>query len=297
MTTMKDGYSFNTYYYWNGVFPLVLGLCLACFPPIIIGITHLVLTRTKCLHWCVDYFIDLVFPYLKVTIRGSLEKKKEPHRLILHGHNIPMYNLAALSAITSLVIGSTFVSFWASFLTDEIFTCDPQLDCFLVSMDPLLHPVSEKLLENCTYDDGNARVVCFLFVFNVREGLSSAVGFLAAAVVCFNAYLYILFWLIDLDQHPCNEKEWVNRCKFMCSRCGIALLIILPLVIYTVILIITFEVSFVTDVMSQNKTGFFVYITCTTCFLAAGPVACAYILFSLWCSSVKECSISTSSLV
>ena len=185
-----------------------------------------------------------------------------------------------LSTINSVVLWLAFVSFWASFLVDETFACDPQLDCFLRDPSSLIVS-SSKRLDNCTsYDRTSATVVCFRFALNFNKGFSSAVGFIGVAVtynkICIS--LLIFFW--ELPQRKEQNIIWKVFSWF-----GVVFAIFAPIV-FAIATIIVLKA----DTVKTNESTFLNFSYCV-CFIYVGPL----ILLLLPCCVLRKSKkVSTS---
>lgn len=198
---MASSYSYDTYNGLSVVFPVVVSVVVAFFL-LIATLLAIILKRCECESECpCESFLNkLMFQFVKLIFKRSL--KKEEDSIVFYDYKITTLDLIPLSTITSLILLMAFTSFWASFLVDETFACDPQLDCFL--RDPSLFVSSTKPLNNCTsLDYNNDAVVCFKFVFDFKAGFASAFGFAGVAALYCNVCFSILVWFSKLCNNGC----------------------------------------------------------------------------------------------
>lgn len=212
--------NFETYKIWKDVIPRALTspFLLHIFVSNFLFLVHclgskfhkLQIFYTMCL-WIDDFFFDLLYPYTKVVFQNSLKKIRnhgtETPVLRLHGYRF-YGTLTQISSVTSLVMASSFLAFWDTFLIKQTFVCDPRLDCFIrpsFAGIAILHIP----LESCTYATEN--VVCFEFVYDIVGGFSSAIGVLGVSVLHFNMSLSVFFWFKKL-YHTRLSKRWFKLC-------------------------------------------------------------------------------------
>ena len=120
---MGDNYDVKVYTNWTLCVPAAVFFALV----IITLIDWFVIDR------CVKYYehyIDLLLFYSKTVFRDALKREKDPHRILLHGYEIDKKHMVWFTSTTSTVIFAVFVSFWATFLVEQTFVCNPELDCF-----------------------------------------------------------------------------------------------------------------------------------------------------------------------
>lgn len=168
------------------------------------------------------------------------------------------------------------MSFWASFLVDETFACDPQLDCFLREPSTFL-VFSSKRLDNCTsYNGTNSTVVCFTFSFNFNNGFSSAVGFIGVAVVYCRLCVSLLIYSWELPQKKNHNREQKCNCSCFCSWF---------LVLFTITVLISFAIvtSIVIIKADRLKTNesILLNISYCLCYLYVGPLLLFLVTFCI----------------
>ena len=164
------------------------------------------------------------------------------------------------------------MSFWSSFVAEETFGCNPQLDCFLRDQSTFDVPSSEPL-DNCTsYDSTNGTVVCFEFVFDLTRGFSSAVGFMGVAVVYCRLYIYVMLWLREF----CS-----NKCQMDCTNCASLIMQIVISIILFLIIIVVGAVPFFKDVVFKTNKSRIIYFAYMSSFLYNGPLAGVFVTYIL----------------
>ena len=182
---MVEHYSIRTYANWTSYFPFVVALIILFFSIANSVFVHPILTHRR--HY--EHYINFFFMYSKVIFRDALKRKKDPHRILLHRYEIAQKHVVQLSTVTSAVIYAVFISFWASFLVDQTFVCDPQLDCFISNSSTEVDANSAERVDDCADVSDNVTVICYHFVLDTTAGFASAVGFLTVAV-----FLHLNIW-------------------------------------------------------------------------------------------------------
>lgn len=248
-------YSFETYKNWGDILPRVLTAPFLIHFSMIYyfslvdiycrWIKFLIPKRIrisfyKISLWFNDFFFDLLYPYTKVMFLNSLKKIRRPGTktpvLTLHGYRV-RGTVNQLSIITSVMMASSLLAFWDSFLIQKTFVCNPRLDCFIrysISITRILHGP----LENCALATEN--VVCFEFVYDLVGGFSSAVGVLGVSLFHFNINLTLLFW--------CKRKYRT----YLCHRgfyCFASIVYWVQLLVYFSWIIVIFTVPVLTDIL------------------------------------------------
>lgn len=194
---------------------------------------------------------------------NSLKKIRRPGtktpELTLHGYRV-RGTLIQLSIITSVVMASSLLTFWDTFLIKKTYVCDPQLDCFIrysISLTKILHGP----LENCTIAMEN--VVCFEFAYDLVGGFSSAVGVLCVSVFHFNFNLTLLFWFK-------RKYHTYSCCKGF--SCFAFFVYWVQLLVYISWIIVIFSVPVLTDILLFSDLAgvkgvayFWGFITLFTC--------------------------------
>ena len=186
------GFSYDTYDNWS------------LYPPLIVAIVWLVLHTvigTVLLYFHIaskrnfKSLSPYILRYLKIVFRGSL--KEENDQIKFYGYEIYPLNVIVLSLVTTITLCCVFISFWAAFLLEETFVCDPRLDCFVTNSS--LSSASAKdfqTIKDCGEIEENATVRCFQFEFDAAEGFSYAVGFFGVAVAFITLYNNLLIWFM-----------------------------------------------------------------------------------------------------
>ena len=177
-----------------------------------------------------------------------------------------MEQIFIVSSVTLLILVAGLMSFWISFIVNETFVCDPQLDCFLRDPSTLIVFSSEPL-DNCTsYDSTNGTVVCFEFIFDLSKGFSSAVGFIGVAVGCCRLYIYIMIWLWKFF----NKKFWI-----------ICIMHIVIMNIFILIFIVVYAIPFLSDAVFKTNKSTVIFIAYLSTFGYFGPMVGGYVFIFL----------------
>ena len=222
-----------------------------------------------CVKWrCSQYFVDPFFRIVKVTFGDHIKKVEGSQSFTLYGYEISLLRMVPLSTITIMIFWPTFMSFWASFIVNETFVCDPQLDCFLRDSSSFI-VFSSEVLGDCTfYDSINATVVCFQFVFDLTEGFSSAVGFMGVAVVYCRLYTFIMIWLREF----CSDK-----CRRNCAKCVSTNMSVVTSIIHLLIFNVVYLVPFFSDVVFKTNKSTIIYHAYMISFSYIGPLTSIYV--------------------
>ena len=217
-----------------------------------------------------QYLVDPLFHFVRVTFGDHIKKMEGSQKFTFYHYEISSLQIFMLSTITLMVFGPTFMSFWASFIVNETFVCNPQLDCFL--RDPSTFIVlSSEPLDDCTsYDSTNGTVVCFQFIFDLTKGFSSAVGYMGVAVVYCRLYAFIIIWLQEFCSNKCH-----NGCTKYVSYI-MHIVIIIPVI--TLFAIISFRaVPFFSDVVLKTNKSTIIFDAYMFSFVYIGPLAGVYV--------------------
>ena len=256
--TMTSGYSYDTYYNWT-IVRLFLGSGIALFS---IFITAMV-TIYNCSHF-LQYMANPLFCFAIATFGDNI-KKEDSNKFTFYCYKISLIHLFFLSTITCVILWLSFMSFWVSFIFNETFGCDPQLDCFIY--DPLTHIVSSsEPLDNCTSSNGT--VVCFKFVFDFTKGFFFALCFIVVALIYCRLCANVLIWFRELF----SKYQKVVHCNM-----SVLLSFIMEILtfIFALIVIIVYIVSFLSNMVFQTSIIFWVYVFS---FVYIGPLAIAIVL-------------------
>ena len=251
---MTSGHTYDTYYNWS-VVPLFVGSGIALFSIFITAIVSIY----DCSHF-LQYIANLLFCFAKATFGDNI-KKEDSNKFTFYCYKISLIHLFLLSTITCVILWLSFMSFWVSFIVNETFVCDPQLDCFV--RDPSTHIVfSSEPLDDCTsYDSTNGTVVCFQFVVDLTKGFFALCFFVVAVIFC-RLCVHILIWFREI----CSKYQKV-RCNM-----SVILSFIMEILtfIFALIVIVLFIVSFFSNMVFQTGIIFWVYIFS---FVYIGPLA------------------------
>ena len=268
---MGPSHEINIYFRWAVVIPVVTG-CLVVAMAILPMLFVYLVDKCSCNH-----FTNFFFVYSKVIYRDALKKKKNPPRILFHGYEISRLNIVQFTTVISLFIFTVFVSFWSSFLIDSSYTCNPTLDCFLRNSTLWIYGKMPQRISNCDAVDTSVTVVCYQFVLNATKGFSSAVGFLAVAVMYIYVYGYLLIWLMELSLSPKITNLGVKICSFL----GWVLLIVFPVIIAIVAAVILYSDKILAEVTFKNFESELIFINYWLFFVYAGPISAIFTSFSL----------------
>ena len=269
---MSSGHSYDTYNDWiNG--PLLLGAGSTFFGILAIFVTIAIAT-IACKDHFVEYVVNPLFLFARVTFGDHIKEREYSDTFTFYHYEVSPWHVCMISTITSVVLGPTFMSFWVSFIAEETFGCNPQLDCFLRDQSTFDVPSSEPL-DNCTsYDINgtNGTVVCFEFIFDLTRGFSSAVGFMGVAVVYCRLYIYILILLREF----CS-----NKCQMDCTKYVSYIMQIVTFIIFLLIAIIVSSVPFFRDVVFKTNKSRIIYFAYMLSFVYNGPFAGIFVAYIL----------------
>ena len=111
-----------------------------------------------------------------------------------------------LFLVVITIIGSSFVLFWNTFITDEMYGCDSGWDCFPLHVSNNTPIQSTSITDNCTnyIDDENVTVICYKLALKYSEGIGDGGGFMFAMQVLVNVLIYITVRMKSFKR--CSEK-------------------------------------------------------------------------------------------
>lgn len=142
----------------------------------------------------------LIFGGLKMIYGhqvDELETQGKPTVYSICGRHVKSWLLVVLFMVVVFVCSCVVVAFWNEFLVEESYSCQSDVDCFM--LDESDTPLQQEPLarENCTEFESseslNVTLRCFKFVFNYASALGNAGGVLvlASAVMNIQAGLWI----------------------------------------------------------------------------------------------------------
>ena len=268
---MGNGHSFDTYYNWTFLFPTVI-CSVAIFLTFVFIFINFLMYREK----PPDIVIKMFYLYAKIVFRDAL--KMEEGKILLHNYDIPVVYFAPFSGVITLFVVCVFIFFWASFLIEETFICDPLLDCFMSNSSTS----SVERVTDCALLQRNTSVVCYNFVLNTTEGLSSAVGFLAVSVIYIYIYGYLLEFLIGIFMSD-TSKSATKWCAGICW----GLIIILPMILGVIFINIVFMVPSLNEIALKTNESSLKTYAYWTYFVYVGPIAVTCISFAILASTLK----------
>ena len=271
---MSTGFGYDTY---NN-----LAVLVPVFSSVSLVALHFILSFIMNICEGDEARIQFLFIYSKVIFYGVLKKDKKK-KISFHDYEIHNWCLFLLSSVTTFVLICAFFSFWAAFLFNETFVCDPRLDCFVKnSTTNSFVPVSD-----CATVGDNAKVECYQFKFDVSEGFSYAVGFFAVAVAYICLYSSVLIWLMkkyqnstNTNQNPTNTDQNPTNTNHTCQNSFIkyCLLIswgfatVLPVIFLIVFCSILIYVPSFRAITLSTKEKWLKFMAYFLCFLYCGPI-------------------------
>ena len=294
---MRLEFSYDTYHYVSLITPLaalllsLVGMLVSIYTTVLLcfpcrrrmkqltqrEIPHEILvqveeTGSKLPCW------TLIFGGLKMVYGhqvDEIETRGKSTVYMICGRHVKSWLLVVLFMVVVFVCSCVVVAFWNEFLVEESYSCQSDVDCFVLDEnDAPLH--QEPLVrENCTEfelsKDSNVTLRCFKFVFNYASALGNAGGVLvlASAVMNVQAGLWI-------GASACQGK--------LGRSVAIAAVATLNMIIEVAMFTLPFAVFYIPLLQetvtktSRSQVQFFTYwITFLCAFTFSGPVL---ILFS-----------------
>ena len=280
---MASGYGYDTYYTWEFIFPIFF-CCLMMFLNIIVTFVGYCVFFLKCggdeNNNYTNCLINSCFFYSKIVFRDIISKKDKDETeekiqtIKFQKYEIDARHILPFSTVTTVVLACVFISFWASFLIEETFVCDPLLDCFMTNSSTL-DPDTAHRVNDCALVPKDIDVECNNFVLDTSEGFASAIGFLAVAVIYVNVYAYGFILL----------REWIHTnpgislWKKCCSSFVLFLYVFFPIIISLFSVIFIYSIDFFSDIAfktNESSLKFFAYLIC---FEYVGPLVGVYLLY------------------
>ena len=278
---MGDGHSIDTYKNWNVFAPFAVTILIGLPVGVASGLYP----------WLRKYerYTNLLLEYSKIVFRDAL-KREDLHRISLHGYTFSENNLLVFCFITVSLMSCVFISFWATFLIEETFVCDLQLDCFFINYSSTfadLHSSQLQRVDDCSSVDDNSTVICYQFVLDLTGGFASAVGFLTVAVYYVRVYMYILVWFREIYSSPISSV-WMKRCSLV----GCMSVLITPIFISVIIFIMVFSVPFFRNALFQTDEAILKFSAYWTCFVYGGPIAGTTLLLHIRFSCLAPANLN-----
>ena len=279
---MASGYSYSTYTNWDLWVPIVVSVSTVLLTTVAVAasLVWLKLHRSSAHH-----SLELAYHFARLVLGDSLQRdvKAHPPRLTLFDRTVSPTAMILLSTLSPALLVPAFVSFWASFLVDETFACDPGLDCFSRDLSSFSINRHRLSLSNCTeLDDTNTTVICFQFVLDYVTGFASMGGVLVVSVVSLRVYGIVLTWLVGvMPSYTQREGERCYLCRALCSVVGIFIFFLAPIIISVVILIAVLLVPFVNEIVFQSSERTLKFATYWLSLLYCGTVSGACVLVTV----------------
>ena len=215
-------YSYETYRGWSFAVPISIITFGSFTNFLVLPLLYLCLKEKKSLS---KPFIRLLFMYSKIVFRGSLKWKEvgSGFKIYLHDYEILSRPdvVFQFSTVATLSLCCIFIAFWASFLINQTFVCDPSMDCFVMSLQS--HTKFPEPVEDCASVRSNTLVECFEFVFDTSMSVASCSGFLTLVV----GYSYVLNYLLVFFLHLAITSG--TRAVKLCASFGWICTLILPM--------------------------------------------------------------------
>lgn len=267
---MSSGYTYTTYMNWDFWVPVGVSILTILLTAVVVGLS---IAWFKFCRSSAHHFLELAYQFGKLVMHDALQRniRSEPHYLILYDRPISPVFVIILSVLTPVMFIPGFISFWASFLVDETFACDPGLDCFLRNPSSLMIQDQQPLM-NCSQLE-NDTIVCFQFVFDYVAGCASMGGFLIVAVTSLKLYGIILMWLIGIMPSSRDRTGKCYSCRALCSIVGIFIFFLAPVIIASLILATALLDPLVNDIVFQSNERILIFAAYWSCLLLTGLVA------------------------
>ena len=197
-------------------------------------------------------------------------QKGKPTVYTICGRHVKSWLLVVLFMVVVFVCSCVVVAFWNEFLVEESYSCQSDVDCFVLDENDTPLQQEPLVKENCTVFEStkssNVTLRCFKFVFNYASALGNAGGVLvlASAVMNVQAGLWI-------GASSCQGK--VGRSFAM------AAVTILNIIVEVAMFVLPFTVFYIPLLQetitktSRAQVQFFTYwITFLCAFTFSGPV-------------------------
>lgn len=295
---MTSGYSYSTYTNWDLWIPIGVSVLTILLTTLAVAASLIWFKfHRSTAHHC----LELAYHFSRLVLGDSLRRDLEAHppRLTLFDRQVSPVTMILLSTLSPILFIPAFVSFWASFLVDETFACDPGLDCF--SRDPSSFAINHQRLPlfNCTdFDTTSTTVICFQFVLDYTTGFAAMAGLLVVDVISLRVYGIILMWLVGIMPSSAQgEGGKCGSCRVLCSVVGIFIFFLAPIIISVIILLIVLLVSFVNEIVFQSSERTLKFATYWTSFLVSGTVTGAGILVTVLGNRLHQESYDTTTSV
>ena len=142
----------------------------------------------------------LIFGSLKMIYGhqvDELETQGKPTVYSICGRHVKSWLLVVLFMVVVFVCSCVVVAFWNEFLVEESYSCQSDVDCFVLNENDTPLQQAPLARKNCTEiessEGSNVTLHCFKFVFNYASALGNAGGVLvlASAVMNVQAGLWI----------------------------------------------------------------------------------------------------------
>ena len=209
------GHSYQHYIHWDLIPCVVVSGAIVFF--IYVWTMNIYCDRQKSLLW-----EELVLGVAKLILEFKEIKHDGKTMAIVRNRRVSVRVMEVFFMIALVVMGFSFVTFWAIFMFDETFACDSGLDCFGFDKDSGNRISDLPLGTNCSEFESrdNVTITCYIFVFRYAEGFGAAGGIIVFAGVMLKVYAAVFFRVFDSQSES-------DPCCF-CRRCAILFLRLSP---------------------------------------------------------------------
>ena len=291
---MSSGYSYSTYTHWDLWVPIGVSVLTVALTALAVASS----TAWYRLHRITAHHsLELAYHFSRLVLGDSLQReiKSQPPCLTLFDREISPLATIFLAALSPALLIPAFVSFWASFLIKETFSCDPGLDCFFRNPSSFAIEDHGLPLYNCSdFDENNATVICFQFVFDYAAGFASMGGLIVVAVSSLRVYAIVLVWLVGVMPSATSDKSRrCYSCRTLSSVVCVFIFFLAPVIIAIVILTAVLLVPFVNDIVFQSSEHTLQFATYWTSLLFSGTLTGVCLLAALLGSRLHQHTYTT----
>lgn len=268
------GYSISHYRNWDFV-PITIISVVVGGGAIVLATLNIITS------WCCKKVLceDMVFGASGLLLDFEVTTDHQGNKeATSHARTVPPLVIHFLFVLAAFFFVCSCVTFWDTFLVEESFGCNPELDCFPVQENDRSTVLSPTPIQNCSdyelMDD--VTTVCYRFVFRYAEGFGAAGGILYLAIKIMKMYETALFWAVDSEVTEsclgCIKKamKWIVWVIVLFSP-AISCIVILDVSQHTPII-------YNTIFMTKSDIERFVVYYLTYVFVATGGI---YSLFTL----------------
>ena len=132
---------------------------------------------------------------LDVVEKGPEDSDEKPQST-LHGSEVPVASVGMFSFYLSNVCSIIVLAFMDTLLVQRTTSCNPKVECFLVSFFPYLDQDLYTMPVSCNNLTDDSLFVCYKFHFDLTYALASAGGLITIAKLTINITTSVLSWLM-----------------------------------------------------------------------------------------------------